>query len=275
MVATQTLIVFLPIVTFAFYQWTLKDSWASVLLSVLFLLVILGSIILPSFLTTRLARRKGPDALHAHPKHLIAHGPLHAHYRPERWYAFLPVLGALFLRSLFIAFAAGSAMAQVILLLVTEVFLFVTLCVLKPHPTRGADVFAGYLSLSRIFATGLFIAFVPSLGVKPIPRVVIGIIVALIYSVAVVVSFFNIVLHLGIVSFFRRSQIPRRQPSDLPLVGEKDITPGTASVDTTLSPFAESPVAASPFRDPEVREAQQHYRSSSDPFTRDHRTDVV
>jgi hypothetical protein len=203
------------------------------------LLVILGSIILPSFLTTRLARRKGPDALHAHPKHLIAHGPLHAHYRPERWYTFLPVLGALFLRSLFIAFAAGSAMAQVILLLVTEVFLFVTF------------------------------------GVKPIPRVVIGIIVALIYSVAVVVSFFNIVLHLGLISFFRRSQIPRRQPSDLPLVGEKDVTPGTASVDTTLSPFAESPVAASPFRDPEVRETHQHYRSSSDPFTRDHRTDVV
>jgi hypothetical protein len=262
----------LPTATFAFYQWTLRDSWASVLLSVLFLLVVLAAVGVPSFLITRTARREGPDALHAHPSQLIAHGPLHAAYRPARWYTSLVLFSVLLLRALFTAFAQSNALVQIVLLLVTEVLFFVALCVLKPHPTRGADVFAGYLGLTRVVATGLLVAFVPSFGVRPIPRVVIGVIVIVLYSIAVIVAFVNVVVHL-VGPVFRRGSAARHQASGMPLVDEKDsaMTPtsGRPASGVTwasgMSPF-ESPVS-SPFQ-PHAPYPLTHSHSDSDSSTR-------
>jgi hypothetical protein len=255
------MILFFPVAVFTFYQWTLRDSWASTLLSVLFFLGIIGALVYPLVSLTKRARREGAESLHADAEHLIAHGPLHASYRIPRWYAFMPVLAALFLRSL-------------------EVMLFISFCVLKPHPTRKNDIFQGYLALSKAVATGLLIAFVPSLGVKPIPRVVIGIIIALIYSVAIVVTFINIVLHLGIFSIFRRT--PPRSRSEAQLVGEKDVMSPTSatrspmSMDSSLSPFVDTPSAITSFGDVESS-GHGHSRAPSDSFStstlsRPHRT---
>jgi hypothetical protein len=287
------MIVFLPIVTFALYQWTLaKDSWVPIFFSVIILLAVLAGIALPSFSTIRLARREGPEGLHADADQLISHGPLHASYRPARWYTFIPTLAALFLRSLFIAVIQNNAMVQAILILVTEILLFITLCILKPHPMRGNDIFQGYLSLTRVFGAGLLLAFVPSMHVKPIPRVAIGIVLALIWSVAVVTLFVNILLHFGLFSAFRRT--PQRSDSGVPLVDEKgDVSPTSVMSRSTLpsavyrdSSVVESPVT-SPFRDPDMASRSfshsyshshshslTHSRNSSDPFARDSRTAV-
>jgi hypothetical protein len=274
------MILFFPVAVFTFYQWTLRDSWASTLLSVLFFLGIIGALVYPLVSLTKRARREGAESLHADAEHLIAHGPLHASYRIPRWYAFMPVLAALFLRSLVIAVAAKNAMVQVILIVVVEIMLFISFCVLKPHPTRKNDIFQGYLALSKAVATGLLIAFVPSLSVKPIPRVVIGIIIALIYSVAIVVTFINIVLHLGIFSIFRRT--PPRSRSEAQLVGEKDVMSPTSatrspmSMDSSLSPFVDTPSTITSFGDVESS-GHGHSRAPSDSFStstlsRPHRT---
>jgi hypothetical protein len=280
----QALIMLLPVATFAFYQWTLHDSWASVLLSVLFLFVVLAAVAIPSFLAIRTARREGPDALHAHSSQLIAHGPLHAAYRPSRWYTSLVFVALLLLRSIFIAFAKSNAMVQVVLLLATEALFFVALCVLKPHPTRGADVFAGYLSLTRVVATGLLVAFVPALGVRPIPRVAIGLVVILLYAVATIVTFVNVTIHLLGPLFRRSSTIPRRQASDMTLVDEKNAgkektqRPASgATWSSGLTPFADTPTSSS-FHDPESRHSTHSLAPSAsdpDPFSRDRRSAVV
>jgi hypothetical protein len=85
---------------------------------------------------------------------------------------------------------------QVIVLVILEVFVFISTIVLKPYETRKADVLAGYLAAVRLVCTGLMIAFIPSLEVKAVVRVAIGIVIAVIFSVSVVVMFFNTVWNI-------------------------------------------------------------------------------
>ncbi|KAE9401559.1 hypothetical protein BT96DRAFT_918699 [Gymnopus androsaceus JB14] len=84
------LIMSTPIIIFAFFQWTLKDSWLSTLFSVFSFLAIMGAIIYPCFVVIRSVRRSEPSVLHTDPVLLGSYGPLYAQYRPTRYYSFLP-----------------------------------------------------------------------------------------------------------------------------------------------------------------------------------------
>ncbi|KII92274.1 hypothetical protein PLICRDRAFT_50692 [Plicaturopsis crispa FD-325 SS-3] len=207
------LIALSPILIFTFYQWTLKDSWASVLLSVLTLLFIAGAILYPTFLTMRLARRSTPYSLLTNPEHHASYGPLYGQYRNPRFYFFLAVLAAMLLKALFVAFAKANGLVQLVLMLIVEVFLLLAQIVLKPHKMRGGDVLGTYLGVVRVVSTGAMIAFLQELHVKAIPRVVIGIAIALILSVAVVVLFINTLVHLGVFSVFKRRRATPPPPS--------------------------------------------------------------
>jgi hypothetical protein len=140
-------------------------------------------------------RRSAPEFLHEDLPSLV---PLYGEHRLERYYMFAIPLSAAFLRALFIAFAKGSASAQIALMLIVEIFTLVAVFVLKPGKTRRADVLSIYLGIVRVVCTGLLIAFVESVAVKPIPRVALGIVTAVIWSVTVVVMFFNILSNLGL-----------------------------------------------------------------------------
>lgn len=191
-----------PVVTFSFFQWTLKDSWLSVLLSVILLLPVIGFISYSAFLAFRWSD------FGAWPYHAQLWGP----YRSERHWYFIPLFVALLAKSIFIAFGQAHGKLQVIVLVILEGLLFVSITVLKPYQTRKADILAGYLALVRLVCTGLMIAFLPSLGVKAIPRVAIGIVIAVIFSVTVVVMFFNTVWNILQPLISRKNHTP--SPSD-------------------------------------------------------------
>ena len=185
----------LPILVFAFYQWTLKDSWLSDLLSV-FILVALMAVILPSaFFATRQFLPKGKWTSSVIPASVA---PLTSPYRPSRVYHIIPLALIVIIKALVTAFAHGHGTAQIIIFVVLEFLFLINIVVLKPHRTRGADVLASYLCITRLVCSGLMIAFAESLAVKPIPRVAIGAIVAVIFSVAVVVLFLNILVNMGL-----------------------------------------------------------------------------
>ena len=140
------------------------------------------------------------------------HAPLWGQYRSERSWYFIPLLVALLAKSAFIAFGQAHGTMQVIVLVILEGLVFVSIIVLKPYETRKADILAGFLAVVRLVCAGLMIAFLPSLGVKAIPRVVIGIVAAVILSVAVVVMFFNTVWNILQPVFSRTKRPP--SPSD-------------------------------------------------------------
>jgi len=101
---------------------------------------------------------------------------------------------------------------QVIVLVILEGLILISIIVLKPYETKKADILAGFLAVVRLVCTGLMIAFLPSLQVKAIIRVVIGCITAVLFSIAVVVMFFNTVWNILHPLFSRKGDPP--SPSD-------------------------------------------------------------
>ena len=194
----QMLIVAFPVVTFSLFQWTLKDSWLTILLSVILFLPVVGFIGYSAFLSFRWSDFDSWPY----------HAPLWAQYRSERRRYFIPLLVALLVKSAFIAFGQAHGKVQVVVLVILEGLVFVSITVLKPYDTRKADILAGYLAVVRLVCTGLMIAFLPSLDVKAIIRVVIGIVTAVIFSVAVVVMFFNTVWNILQPLFSRKNRPP-------------------------------------------------------------------
>ncbi|KAI6127346.1 hypothetical protein F5141DRAFT_1087305 [Pisolithus sp. B1] len=173
------LIVFTPATIFTLYQWTLEDSWLSVLLSVLFLLAVAG------YLSHCLLLTCSPcGSWHAY---LISGAPLFALYRPERYYATLPLLVATLLKAILTAFAHAD----------------------------GADILATYLAITRVICTGLLVCFVEEIGLGAIPRVVVGIVAAVFISVAVIVMFINILVSAAVPYLWRHRATSSAEPSML------------------------------------------------------------
>lgn len=223
----QALVLMMPILVFTFYQWTINDSWLAVLLSVISLLGIAVGVLFPSFLLFRQAR-VAPAGLYSAPKTLIANAPLHAAYRTPRWFFFIINLFAMVARSLVIGFGQNNGRVQVGFLVAIEAIVLIALIFLRPHPTRGADALAIYLAITRLVCAGLFIAFLETLSVDAIPRVVIGVVAAVIYSVAVVVLFFNFMWALVRMVFRRgRGKTSDDVGSDLSIVEKAEGAPIT------------------------------------------------
>jgi hypothetical protein len=205
----QGLVTSSPILIFVFYQWSLKDSWLSILISVLTFLAILVVIIYPAYLTLRLVRRESQDALETDAGHLAAYGPLYAQYRTPRYYFFLPLLFASFFKALVISAGQSNGFAQVILFMIAELGIVVAHIWLKPYWVKGGDVFSTYLAIVRLVCSGLLIAFVESINVNAILRVAIGAVIAVIFSIAVVVLAINLAIHAGLNRLWRRNAPPR------------------------------------------------------------------
>ncbi|KAL0575503.1 hypothetical protein V5O48_006458 [Marasmius crinis-equi] len=198
------LIMFFPIVVFSLYQWTLKDSWVPILLSVISFLAITAGVTYPFWKLFRHRRSTEETAFYSNTPFLRAHGPVFAQYRVERHYFFLFYVVSAFLKAIFIAAAKSRGLVQVILVLLVEIGTLIGLVTLRPHKTRGGDVFSTFLAIVRVVTTGLLFAFVESIGVKPIPRVAIGIVIAVIFSVSVIVMVLNVVFNLGLSRLWRR-----------------------------------------------------------------------
>jgi hypothetical protein len=196
------LVMAFPLYIFIFFQWTLKDSWLTIFLAVISFLAISASLIYPSYLTLRTAREETPSALYArNSTQLNRNGPLYAKHRLQRYYFFVSLLAAFLVRSIAISFAKHSGEAQLALLILTELALVAGHFVLKPARTRGGDVFWTYLAITRLVCTGLLIAFLEKIALSPIPRVVIGFIVMIIWSICVLVMFGNIFWHIVVAVF--------------------------------------------------------------------------
>jgi hypothetical protein len=183
-----------PVLTFAIYQWTLKDSWLSTLLAVIFFIGTLAGVLYPAFLVIRIALRSTPLSLFAETSHISSHGPLYAQYRTPRYYFFLPLLFAAFVRALCIGVARSNGEVQIYLMIVIELLVLVALLVLRPFKTRGGAALAIYLAVNRLVCTALMVAFLERFSLRAIPRVVIGIVIAVLFSVAVIVMLVNYVL---------------------------------------------------------------------------------
>lgn len=212
----------MPIAIFAFYQWTLKDSWLAIVFSVLLALLIGTYIIHVAITILKLARRDGTYVLYTDTSRLMPLGPLYAQYREPRYYFSMPLVVAIVLKAVIVAFAKANGELQVILLIVLECCVLAACLFLRPCQTRGADILTTYLSITRFVCAGLMVAFIEKLALAAIPRVVIGIIIAVLFSISVVVMSVIVIVNLpGFNQLFgRRRRV--QQDSTIQSIIEKD-----------------------------------------------------
>ena len=221
---------------FAFYQWTLRDSWLSIFLSVLLLLLVAGCILYPAFLTLRLVRRDTHHILSTNMEHVALYGTLYAQYRTPRYYFSLPLIIATFFKALIVTFAKANGEAQVILMVVVELSVVAAHLLLRPFKAKGNDILASFLAIVQFVCTALTIAFTETLAVAAIPRVAIGIVIAVLFSIAIIVLSINIVIRLpGANSLFRLSRLSHLDIATGSTAEKKDISDSSTESQTHLS----------------------------------------
>ncbi|KAG5342903.1 hypothetical protein C0989_005851 [Termitomyces sp. Mn162] len=212
--------------------WTLKDSWLSTLLSVLAFMALLITVIYVTFVVLRSARRRGADALFADKEQLGSKGPLYSQYRIPRFHFFMLLLIATFLKAVFIAFVKVSGEAQIILMIILEGFTLMSYLIFRPCGSRSGDVFSTFLTIARLVSNGLMIAFVERLNVAPIPRTVIGLVLVVIFSLTILITYVNLVINSGIDQLWKRRHSSASQSSADLFIIEKDVPDKS---DNTLS----------------------------------------
>lgn len=171
----------------------------------------------PVVYTTILTFRSDPHSLLTDAKYLASFGPVFAQYRPSRAYFTLLLLVTVVIKSLIIAVASTHGEVQVISMIVVESFIFLIYLVLRPCNDKGANMFGIYLAFTRLLAAGLMVPFIERLAFEAIPRVVIGIVIAVLFSVSVIVSAVTIFIHAfkEIRSFLRRRHSENVQLDEL------------------------------------------------------------
>jgi hypothetical protein len=160
----------------------------------------------------------------------------------------------MFIRAMLIASAKNNGTAQIVIVVCIELALLLSHVVLKPGKTRRADILCVFLSVIRLVTAGLLIAFIVPVALPPIPRVVIGIIVLVLFSIAVVVMFFNTLWNLGLPrlrSHQRFAALRSRGSSpqgSVERMTEKDVEKGNVNV--TSRPLNPTPAQGGPPIDP-------------------------
>lgn len=209
----QCLIFLFPVFIFALYQFKLgrRDSWLSILLAALCVAWTVIGLTVVLVLSVLRHRKTGHELSMTSPLYsrygwYNSAGMIYRQYRPRYhfwWYA--PIALAAFVRACFIAFGQGNPWAQVIGLVVVEFLLLVTCIGFRPHKDKKGDWLGAFLAFCRMCGFGLMIAFIPSMGVEPITRTIIGFACIVLFGIPVVLLFFGLLFNLG--EFENRSKL--------------------------------------------------------------------
>lgn len=270
-----------PLLVFSTYQWTLHDSWLSILLAVFVFVAVIAGITGVSFVLLREARRANALVIYSDSIAMQPYSPLIGRYHAHRFYLFFPSLVLPLFKAIVIAGGKQNGLAQLIVLMIIELSTVLMPIVLRPHKTRGGDIFSTYLALVRFVCTGLMIAFVERLNVGAILRVVIGCVIGVVFCANIIVLIVNILIHIYHVVRPHAEEGTDKSVTDCgtePASWEKrsDSTFVGGSQFTHVRPRNPTPDCNLPL-DPTVREAYPEHTppsTSNDHFTRAQRDSV-
>lgn len=198
------MIFLLPILIFAFFQFTIgrSDSWLSIFLAALAVAFTCLPLLIVFIFSIRRAKRDYEDETAVSPLYTRARwygsvGMIYRQYRQKyHFWWFAPMAIATFAQAAFVGFGRNNRWAQVIGLMVVEFIVLVCLIGFRPHKDRKGDWLAPILSFLRLASFGLLVAFIPSVGVKPIPRTIIGFVILAVYGIPFVLLFFGLLFNL-------------------------------------------------------------------------------
>ncbi|ODN94650.1 integral membrane protein [Cryptococcus wingfieldii CBS 7118] len=204
------MIAFFPIFIFAFWQFHIGDSGLAIFFAVFGILLCFLPLLAAFLLTLRRSRTTSQlnpqvNPIYVSYRYFHSLGVLYRQYRAKyNWFWFAPFVLAMIARAGFIAFGPANAWAQVIGNIVVEAIVFVAMMITRPHKDKKGDWLGGFLSMCRMISFGLLVAFIPSVGVRPIPRAVIGFVIIVFTGIPVVILFFGFLWNIGYGYLWRK-----------------------------------------------------------------------
>ncbi|KAK4684763.1 hypothetical protein P7C73_g5403, partial [Tremellales sp. Uapishka_1] len=206
------LIGFFPLFLFAFYQFHIgeSDSQLSLFFAVFAICLVLAPLATVFVLAVIKDRKPSSTSstispLYTNWRWFFSVGVLYRAYRQKyHFFWFAPLVLAMIARAGFISFGTGRAWAQVIGCIVVEFLVLLSILVCRPHKDRKGDWLAAFLSVCRLFAFGLLIAFIESMHVSAIIRTIIGFVIIVLFGLPTVLLFFGIFWNLGYGYLWRK-----------------------------------------------------------------------
>lgn len=204
-------------VTLCFWEFTVRDSTAEVILAVFTVFPMMAILIWASSKVIRLARRsiqmhKNPAyILYSDPVSLNKWGFLYVQFKATAYFFIVPVLIYIFIKGLFIGVAQSSGVTQAIALVIIEAIFLIAVCVMRPYMDKKTNGFNIAICVINFISAIFLLVFSNIFGQPGIVTGVMGVIF-FIYNAAFSTILIVIVLVASFIAVFSKNPESRYQP---------------------------------------------------------------
>ncbi|EME83421.1 uncharacterized protein MYCFIDRAFT_59071 [Pseudocercospora fijiensis CIRAD86] len=200
-----------------FWELTVRDSGAIVVLAVFTIFSMLAILIWASSKVIRLARRS--IAMHKNPAYILYSDPvslnkwgfLYVQFKATAYYFILPWMVYILIKGLFIGTAQSSGTVQAVALVIIEACMLIAVCVLRPYMDKKTNAFNIAICVINFLSAIFLLVFSDIFGQPGIVTGVMGVIF-FIYNAAFSTILLIIVLVASIIAITAKNPDTRYQP---------------------------------------------------------------
>ncbi|KAG8625164.1 hypothetical protein KVT40_006915 [Elsinoe batatas] len=207
------LIGFPQMVVLCFWELTVRDSAAIVVLAIFTVVTMIAVLAWASSKVIRLARRsinmhKNPAyILYSDPVTLNKWGFLYVSYKATAYYWVVISLVYILIKGLLVALAQGSGIVQAIAFLVVDAAYFISLCVLRPYMDKKTNAFNIAIQVMN-FLNAIFLLFFTNIfGAPGIVSGAMGIILFFVNAVFALVLLILLLVASGFALFSKNPDV--------------------------------------------------------------------
>ncbi|KAK5139064.1 hypothetical protein LTR04_003917 [Oleoguttula sp. CCFEE 6159] len=211
------LIGFPQMVVLCFWELTVRDSAAEVVLAIFTVITMICMLAWASTKVIRLARRS--IAMHKNPAYILYSDPvslnkwgfLYVQFKATAYYFIVPILGFVLIKGMFIALSQSSGTVQAIALVVLEACLLITVSILRPYMDKKTNGFNIAISASNFLSAIFLLVFT---GIFNQPGIVTGVmgVIFFIYNAVFALILLLMVLISTIYALASKNPDTRYQP---------------------------------------------------------------
>lgn len=239
-------IAFPSLLIFSLWEFVQRDSAAVIVLAVFFLtlsVAILGWSATKVYLTGKQSTKE-----HQTPAYLLfsdvhvlnRYGFLYVPYKAFSYYFIIPVLGYIFVKACFVAFAQDSGKTQAVALFVIELAYLVALCYFRPYMDRSTNVINIIIAVVMLINAFLFLFFSQLFGQARAVSSVMGVIFFILNAVFSLVLLLYTIISCTIVLISRNPDSRYKPAVDdrASFIRDQKAMPGEAAELTALGAAA-------------------------------------
>ena len=213
----QVLLGFVQMSVLCLWELVERDSAAEVVLALVVFLSMAAALGWAALKVVRLAKRsvemhKNPAyILYSDPQCLNKWGFLYVQYRANAYYFVLLILGYILCKSIVIAFAQKSPVAQAVCLVIIEAVFLIVVSVLRPFMDRKTNIYNISIAVINFLNAIFLLVFSNAFGQPEMVSGIMGVLFAL-YNVIFAIVLLVLVLIASIYAITAKNPETRYQP---------------------------------------------------------------